>query len=365
MVTSTGWKALGPWLVLSAIWVLAIVTAAFLFPLSQGLERAGITPSSPTSQKIGSRTTSLRTPVTVTASLRPAFQVVSTSAGTVTAIHVAQGERVKNGDAVWDIDGRPVLAYVAAEPLWRDLSTGDRGRDVAGIAAFLQSTGFLRTSTSTHVFGGAVRQAVIALQQRLGVPADGVFRQRYVAFVPKTARPVSRLLVAVGAVLSPQTAVVALRSDVDSLRISPGDNASLAPFQGAAATLSSGAGTVRLKRFPVGRDQYDAILALGEASPDAGADPAATSVTFSSMQLTLATPRKVAAVASSAVFVDSDGTSCVFVAVARSRPRPKTVRLAPTPSTELGVTYLDPTLAGTTVVANPYRSLRKDELRCA
>jgi hypothetical protein len=120
-----------------------------------------------------------------------------------------------------------------------------------------------------------------------------------------------------------------------------------------------------LKVFPARREQFDAILAFVQTSQDAPIDPTSTALTFQELQLSLAQPLEVSTVPASAVFVASDGTSCVFISHSGARsPTPEVVDLQPTQSTELGVVYIEKGLAGTTVVANPYDALGEDARRC-
>jgi hypothetical protein len=67
--------------------------------------------------------------------------------GTVTSTFCTPGEQLESGQALLTIDARPIIALHTDYPLWRSLSTGDQGEDVAAVQAELRRLGYAAPDT--------------------------------------------------------------------------------------------------------------------------------------------------------------------------------------------------------------------------
>jgi peptidoglycan hydrolase-like protein with peptidoglycan-binding domain len=82
----------------------------------------------------------------------------------------AAGEQVRQGDLLAEVSGRPVIAILAAVPLYRDISPGDTGNDVAGIQQMLIALELLSGEPSGK-FDARTQTALNALFKRHGYSA--------------------------------------------------------------------------------------------------------------------------------------------------------------------------------------------------
>lgn len=79
---------------------------------------------------------------------------------------VSSGQELHSGDLIGEVSGTPVIALNGAFPLYRDLTAGDRGKDVHAVQSALQTLGYLRTADG--VMGPATLEAVTALLEDSG-----------------------------------------------------------------------------------------------------------------------------------------------------------------------------------------------------
>jgi peptidoglycan hydrolase-like protein with peptidoglycan-binding domain len=102
--------------------------------------------------------------------------------GTVTSIVVEPGQTVRPGQILYRVDLRPVIAAEGAIPMFRDLSVGLKGPDVAQLQRLLQRLGQLSGPISGE-FDERTRIAVAAWQKSLELLPDGVVRRADVIFL--------------------------------------------------------------------------------------------------------------------------------------------------------------------------------------
>lgn len=98
--------------------------------------------------------------VPVSLDVTAAQPLVTTRGGRVTASSCVPGARVRSGQTPFSVDGVPLLALATANPLWRDLTPGDRGADVDALQAALD------VSPRT----GVVDAAMLAALRELAAP---------------------------------------------------------------------------------------------------------------------------------------------------------------------------------------------------
>ncbi|NMM97611.1 biotin/lipoyl-binding protein [Bifidobacterium olomucense] len=80
--------------------------------------------------------------VALTMSLGESSTVASPTSGTVTGIAVRAGSPIASGQVIFDVDATPVMALHTDVPLYRELKSGMRGSDAAGLNAALRRLGY-------------------------------------------------------------------------------------------------------------------------------------------------------------------------------------------------------------------------------
>jgi peptidoglycan hydrolase-like protein with peptidoglycan-binding domain len=88
----------------------------------------------------------------------------------VTKMPVELGRRVRPGQVIAEIDGRPVLLLRGQLPAYRDLREGDTGPDVGQLQAALTGLGYSDFDPAGY-FGPGTALALQLLYQHLGYPA--------------------------------------------------------------------------------------------------------------------------------------------------------------------------------------------------
>lgn len=87
------------------------------------------------------------------------------------------GDTIAAGQAVYEVDGKPVIALRGERPFWRELGPGvTNGPDVRQLEQALADFGFGRNLTVDDEFTGVTESAVKAWQKSIGVPVDGVLK---------------------------------------------------------------------------------------------------------------------------------------------------------------------------------------------
>ncbi len=102
--------------------------------------------------------------------------------GIITALRSGSGP-LSQDDQVMRLDERPMTVIAADVPAFRTLRTGDAGRDVAALNAFLRHRGY-SVDAASDVFSAATKEAVAAWQGSLLLPSDGVVQLGDVLFLP-------------------------------------------------------------------------------------------------------------------------------------------------------------------------------------
>jgi peptidoglycan hydrolase-like protein with peptidoglycan-binding domain len=158
-----------------AVGVVAVAPVVAAFALSRTGDHAleDLSPAwTPVFFPITTNTLEVSTHGTLTASVEPSAEIVSTTQeGTVTAIWIEPGESLVAGERVLDIDGAGVVGYIPSQGavFYRDLCRGDSGADVVLLQRLLATQGRYSGSIDGN-FGIGTEAAVRAFDRALGVP---------------------------------------------------------------------------------------------------------------------------------------------------------------------------------------------------
>lgn len=91
------------------------------------------------------------------------------TSGTLTASWCQDGGVITSGTVVAHVDERPLIGLHTTVPLYRDLTVGDDGADVAALQAELARLGFLDGAGADGEFGWRTGQALQQLRERAGL----------------------------------------------------------------------------------------------------------------------------------------------------------------------------------------------------
>ena len=146
-------------------------------------------------------------------------QVVAAISGTVTALWCLPGRPVASGGPVLAVDGQPVVALATAVPLWRDLSVGIKGDDVAAVQKELGRLG--HQVPHTGVYDRATRLAMAKVLSSAGatLPADGQLPRSRVVWLPASNVPVASCDVTLGAPISAGGSVVTVPAAITKISV--------------------------------------------------------------------------------------------------------------------------------------------------
>jgi peptidoglycan hydrolase-like protein with peptidoglycan-binding domain len=106
--------------------------------------------------------------------------------GTVTWLP-AEGATVKRGGTLYRVDDEPVLLLTGRLPLWRELSYGAEGRDVAQLERNLSKLGY-DPGTVDETFTSHTREAVEDLQADRGLEETGIVTADRFVVLPAAVR---------------------------------------------------------------------------------------------------------------------------------------------------------------------------------
>ena len=107
----------------------------------------------------------VRSPRNITLTARAPYATV-----TLTRMPAKPGDRVKPGDVIAEIDGRPVFVLRGRLPAYRDLHRGDHGPDVAQLQRALQSLGYADSDPPGY-FEQSTALALLLFYRNLGYDA--------------------------------------------------------------------------------------------------------------------------------------------------------------------------------------------------
>lgn len=347
---SRGWVRLVP---LVALWAVPVVAVAVAFPLVDAAEERSVAVAAPTVVEVGARSEDGRIAVEVATVRADAPEVRAPAAGVVTAL--AEPGPVEPGAALFALDGVDVLAY-RGSPLWRDLGPGDRGADVRALGDYLVALGHLDPARVDDRYGTAVREAVRAVQDRLGVPQDGRFRTSYVVRVDDAVPSVAGPLVTLGDRVEAGDAVLQGAQPVEALTVAPiAEGGGLGQLGREPVVLRLGEVEVPMSSTsPQGAELAELVAVLEDAAAtgtiERVVDESTSTVRYRGGILALQDAVERGAVPSTAVRVDHDGATCVLLSDGDAAgARPHRLEVAE-PGNELATVLVDADLVGAHVL---------------
>ncbi|HQZ85219.1 MAG TPA: peptidoglycan-binding domain-containing protein [Actinomycetota bacterium] len=264
------------------------------------------------------------------------YPVVSQSTGTVTALSITSGEAIGSGATALAVDGRPVVAYVSAAPLYRDIVEGLEGDDVAAAQRLLADLGHLDAVDGRA--GSPTTAAIRAFNAAQGYGEDnGVLAVGSLLWVPEGSAAPQSVTIRVGQLVAPQTELYMTASGEDRIEVGApeADVDRLLTVGSVTATLGSGQTTLT---DPADIEAIKTVLG-GETTAGAA--------------LESITPRTVGTVPASAVVVGTDGVACFFTDLQGPGTRIDAA------AGSFGLVDVDADLIGTPVLINP-RTTRED-----
>jgi hypothetical protein len=139
------------------------------------------------------------------------YAVINQARGTYTKLPAA-GDKVDCGDVFYRVDDHPVLLLCGAVPAYRDLHTGDHGRDVRQLNRSLHVRG------AGDTFTAKTAKALEALQRRKGLHVDGSLSLGDAVFLPKPVR-VAKVTGELGGSARPGAPVAQATSDALDVQV--------------------------------------------------------------------------------------------------------------------------------------------------
>jgi len=182
---------------LVVIVVVAIVAAAFAVAgvwkgtTAPGAGGAGAFKTS--TALVTRRTLVSQTQVSATLADAGSYTVVNQASGTLTSLP-AVGKVVRQGHALYQVDGQPVVLLYGNVPAWRTLSAGMTGRDVRELNTALVRLGYasaaaLGPRAGWDYFGSETAYALERFQTHLGITSPtGSLAPGQVVFLPSAVK---------------------------------------------------------------------------------------------------------------------------------------------------------------------------------
>ena len=354
-------------LVLIALWSVPIFAWMALGYGAKVLAQFAHTVEEPRTVLVGERANDFRQGVDIVfQTLEPAKLRVE-SEGIVTSVSIEAGESLNSGFEALAVDGVPVISYTGESPFYRTLRVGDEGVDVEALYKLLQDTGQLSEDldlSESYLYESWIADHVLEMQKSIGHSADAVIEPAEFLYVPINFNRVSRILVSVGDPV-PGDKIIALSDPLatsfEVLR--SGSEASPVSLSDQTITLSAGEQSYEIVQSssiaPDINTLFETLLVWARAGVISLEEENAT-YTFRGLtsQRTDVTP--VGVVPNTAVFVDSQGRTCLLV---RNRSGAESLRGTTVSETtgEIGVVAVGPEFVGKTIVANIADSIEQDQ----
>lgn len=332
--------------------------------------RESTTEPAPTFVVVGTQSQDWAQSATATFSLTKPATLTAPVGGVVTALLTDGTGLATNGVPVMSVDGTTIRAVTGGTPLFRSLSTGDHGDDVASLSRLLQDLKYLPAGPPTKGYTEAVAAAVRQYQQEAHVPVTGAFDPASVVYVPDMATVVS-WDVQVGQRIEPGTPIAETVGAATSVHFSTDNKDGLAHLRSGQLTLRAGGSTVDLRSLQPSGAELAALnqglrdlSAAGKITSDGpSADGDAPAEVFRDLRLALATPVRRGTIPVTALDASRSGAQCVYVRGRSDVISARRVEADAAP-TNTGVAYVTADLAGASVVRDVSTAPRAERSKC-
>lgn len=199
---------------LLAVVIAGGVAVLVVDPFASGPNGTPVSTTGTALAEVEQRSLSAQTQVSGTLGYAGDFDVVNQANGTITALP-SIGQVVKQGEALYQVDGSPVVLLYGSTPAYRELAVGAyasdvKGSDVQQLNAALVALGHATTSEldpNSDQFTWATAQVVKKLQAALGISQTGALNLGQVVFLPTAVR-VTSVLATLGAPSQPGAALL-------------------------------------------------------------------------------------------------------------------------------------------------------------
>ncbi|GAA4675178.1 peptidoglycan-binding domain-containing protein [Frondihabitans cladoniiphilus] len=233
--------------------------------------------------------------------------VAATRAGVLTELACSTGGVLRSGRALASIDGVPITALATAQPLWRDIAFGDRGKDVRALQSELANLG--QMVRADGIAGRSTLDAAARILRAAGFQPDRpmVVSRDSFAWIPAREIVIRSCEASIGAEVDSGTPLLTLPVELKGARLSELPTAAAA----GQRVLDIGTATVPISPDGVVQNGEDlvsiaATTEFSTALSDAGSDPRA------SARWRLAEPVEVSVIPPTALVGVEDGLACVF-----------------------------------------------------
>jgi hypothetical protein len=227
-----GWVIVGVVLVLIMAASAVVVSVVFTNGRRGGSGSVSDNASATSLATVERRSLSTQPQVNGTLGYAGSYTVLGQTPGTVTWLPNA-GQIIANGQALYRVDGAPVVLLYGETPAYRALAARTSGADVAQLNLDLVALGYVDSTdvdTAWNEFSRGTTSGVEQLQKHLGIDQTGTLSLGAVVFLPAAAR-VTTLSATLGgpatgpmmtATSTTRTVSVALDADLQS-EIKAGD----------------------------------------------------------------------------------------------------------------------------------------------
>ena len=199
------------WVLAGAAGVVAVIAALSVVTSTTNLS-ASAAQAPPTTAKVGMQTLSAMVSLNGILAYQAGsdgspYSVINQAQGVYTALPEI-GQVIAQGQVLYDVNDNPVVLLYGSTPVYRTLSAGSAGADVAQLNADLVALGYANTrqlSPTSNSFGSATTAALMKLQGALGVAENGTLSLGQALFDPTAVRVTTLSVPLGGAAQSGQT----------------------------------------------------------------------------------------------------------------------------------------------------------------
>jgi peptidoglycan hydrolase-like protein with peptidoglycan-binding domain len=144
------------------------------------------------------------------------YSAINQAGGTYTELPY-EGDKVDCGDVFYRVDDEPVLLLCGTLPAYRDLETGDEGKDVRHLNRNLHRLGY-DAAPAGNVFTWQTEEALAKLKADKGFDDTGELDVDDAVFLPRPAR-IARVTAELGGSASPGAQVAQATSDTLEVQV--------------------------------------------------------------------------------------------------------------------------------------------------